>query len=286
MKSQRIDWKTQLNRLISDRCRGAVPLTAATARLLMSMERRGVSLDRIRSAVRSVQKAHRSMAPLWHLSRTVAASRRETVKGHLIEFLSLLKQQSDQAVRRLAQELLSGTVMTHSFSSLVFRGLVEAKRLGRKVRVICTESRPGSEGVKLAGLLTEAGLPVTLVPDVQFFRWIGECQLILLGADALLPDGLVHKVGTYLLACEARRRRVPVWSVATSLKWMPVRWQLPMIGVACRIAPEPIRQDLSLYDLTPWHLISRVILEDRIISGRRVPEVVSDLTRGKGDGER
>jgi hypothetical protein len=92
---------------------------------------------------------------------------------------------------------------------------------GPGLSVIVCESRPLCEGVTLARRLAAAGLDVTLVTDAQAGVFVREADAVLLGADAVTPQGVVNKAGSLLLALAARAAGVPVLAVATTLKVSP-----------------------------------------------------------------
>jgi len=152
-------------------------------------------------------------------------------------------------------------VLTHSASSTVTRALLARQPAG--VRVIVTESRPGNEGHALAATLARAGLPVTYITDAQAGVFVGEADLVLVGADALLADGaVVNKVGTRLIALAAREAGTPFFACAEGYKRRP--------ETADTLAPaeEPAFETLDApqlpgvrarnvyFEVTPAHLIT------------------------------
>ncbi|MCS7223059.1 MAG: hypothetical protein NZ959_00665 [Armatimonadetes bacterium] len=280
----RKDWDRQIEQICKDRQRGAVPLTKATIRLFLQMQRAQVPLPKIQSAAERIYLCHQAMAPLWHLARTIAQGDGQILSARLRQFAVALDEQSQRVVHRVAERLVDGVILTHSFSSLVFKSLLRAKKLGKRVTILCTESRPGSEGVLLARRLTTEGLPVTLIPDIQAFSWMGECHLFLIGADALLPDGVVHKVGTFAIAREAKRKKVPVWVVGTSLKVLPHRYQDAIKGQSSPLTHHSVPQDRTLYDLTPWNYVALLFMDDEIIKGSAVEQRLLD--RGLSGGQK
>ncbi|MEE4299686.1 MAG: hypothetical protein V2J24_09605 [Pseudomonadales bacterium] len=108
-------------------------------------------------------------------------------------------------------------LMTHSISSTVSRTLLRMPRKG--LDVVVTESRPALEGWNLASTLARDGVAVTYITDAQMGLFVKEVDAVLIGADALLPDGsVVNKSGTYLLALAAREAGVPLFVCAESFK--------------------------------------------------------------------
>lgn len=92
---------------------------------------------------------------------------------------------------------------------------------GPGLSVIVCESRPLCEGVAMAQRLAAAGLQVTAITDAQAGVFVEEADVVLLGADAVTPAGVVNKVGSKLLALAAKAASVPVVAVTDSLKITP-----------------------------------------------------------------
>jgi translation initiation factor eIF-2B subunit delta len=112
-------------------------------------------------------------------------------------------------------------VYTYSASSTIQRALEAHASTGRWFRVVCSEGRPGLEGVGLAAALAERGIPVQLGSDVWLLSRLEEEGIVLVGADALLPTHWVNKLGTRLLCERARVRGSRVIVAADTSKWLP-----------------------------------------------------------------
>lgn len=258
-----MEWQKTLRRICSDRRSSAVALTKKSARLLAQMAKSKVEAAKLVEAAEQVSKAHPAMASLWHLAR-LTRENAESPKGlisALGQFLADMEAHAKAAIAHASEWLPEGRILTHSFSSLVFRSILQASRNGKRLEVVCTASFPGGEGIALARALVKAHVPVTLVADLQAFSWLMQCQLMFVGADAWCEDGLVHKVGTWCLASAANQMGVPVWSVGTSEKRLPLPWNEQMKGEASPIARYPVPQDRTLYDLTEWELVTGIVDE-------------------------
>jgi len=262
MRSTQTEWQGTLRRLCADRRSGAATLTRKAARWFLRLAGQQPTSVLLTAADQLCQ-AHPAMAPLWHLSQLVHqhAETPDRLRRALKKFIADMHAHEELAIAHAADRLPEGTVLTHSFSSLVFRSLVRAHRQGKRMRVICTASLPGGEGIALAKALQREGMEVLLVADLQALAWLRGSNLLLVGADALCLDGLVHKVGTSPLAYFACAVGVPVWSVATSEKRLPLSWSEAMRGEALPLTKQSLPQDPTLYDLTEWSLITAVITE-------------------------
>jgi translation initiation factor 2B subunit (eIF-2B alpha/beta/delta family)/ADP-ribose pyrophosphatase YjhB (NUDIX family) len=111
-------------------------------------------------------------------------------------------------------------VVTASFSSTVAEALAAAGRSaaggrGLEVRVAAS----GEHGERLVSLLREAGVSAAVFPVERLGEELGAADAVLVGADALLPDGsVVNGSPTLAVAQAARRAGVPFYAVGDSFK--------------------------------------------------------------------
>jgi translation initiation factor eIF-2B subunit delta len=114
------------------------------------------------------------------------------------------------------------TVLTHSRSSTVLEALLEARRSGKSFEVILTESRPMFEGRKLASELDQREIKVTIIADAAASLFLERADSVLVGADKILPDYLVNKIGTRMIALAAREGGTPMYSICDSSKFIEI----------------------------------------------------------------
>jgi translation initiation factor 2B subunit (eIF-2B alpha/beta/delta family) len=126
---------------------------------------------------------------------------------------------------QVAALLPSGSrMLTTSYSSTLLAAVSEASAAlseagGALGGVVVCEARPLCEGAAFAAALASAGVPsVTVITDAQAGLFVGAADLVLLGADALGPGGVVNKAGSRLLALAAREAGVPVYVCCDSGK--------------------------------------------------------------------
>lgn len=172
-----------------------------------------------------------------------------------------------------------GMVLTHSSSSTVLEALIQASEQGKQFRVFCTESRPMREGITLARRLNAAGIAATLLVDSAAFTVIPTVQMILVGGDAVTPEGLVNKIGTYGLAVTAHSMNKPVYALCDSTKFLPASYPLPdqpeRDPSEVLTTPMPGISVMNLYfDFTPLKLLTGIITEKITLS---IPEVAERL---------
>lgn len=122
-------------------------------------------------------------------------------------------------------------IFTHCHSTNVVNSLINAKRENRDFEVFNTETRPLFQGRKTANELKGAGIKVTMFIDsaaaIALEKENSKDQdyvnKIFLGADALLSDGVINKVGSGMIAELAYRNKIPVYIIADSWKFSKIK---------------------------------------------------------------
>ncbi|MHA1266000.1 MAG: S-methyl-5-thioribose-1-phosphate isomerase [Candidatus Helarchaeota archaeon] len=122
-----------------------------------------------------------------------------------------------------ARRILNGMIiMTHCHSSAAEQILIQAHKENKDFQVICTETRPKMQGRITAKILTEAGIPVTMVVD-SAMRWVLKnkaVDMVITGADAITSEGTVlNKIGSRLLALAAAESHVAYYVATPLLKY-------------------------------------------------------------------
>lgn len=150
-------------------------------------------------------------------------------------------------------------ILTHSYSSSIERALALLRR--KRCTLTVTESRPGGEGRRTASLAAAEGLAVRLIADAAVCQALATIDIVLLGADAITPEGgVINKTGSASIACCAQAVGVPVYVLAEKRKIARLDrilrleegdpaelWDAPPPGITVehivfeRVAPERIR---------------------------------------------
>ncbi len=125
-------------------------------------------------------------------------------------------------------------VFTHCHSSSVMGALRKAKEQGKNFVVYNTETRPLFQGRITARELARMKIPVKHFVDSGARIALKDCDLMLIGADAITSEGkVINKIGSEMFAMMAERYGVPVYVLADSWKFDP----LSVYGI-----PEPIER--------------------------------------------
>jgi translation initiation factor eIF-2B subunit delta len=163
-----------------------------------------------------------------------------------------LAEEYREALERAALEaskLMVGVqaVATCSYSSLILKAFKAAAERGLSFKVLIAESRVKgiSHGVNLAGKVSNIGLNVGVFPDDKLNEMVRKGSLVLLGADAVLPDGsIINGMPSLKLAVEAQSQGKPVYVACDSTK----------------ISPSSMKPDEG-FDLVPSKLVKALIIE-------------------------
>jgi len=109
----------------------------------------------------------------------------------------------------------------------VINALIYVKRKGKKFEVYNTETRPLFQGRKTSKELKTAKIKNTMFVDSAASIALTKTQdtkkadIVLLGADAILRNGVINKVGSGMFAQIAKDNKVPFYILADSLKYSP-----------------------------------------------------------------
>jgi ribose 1,5-bisphosphate isomerase len=228
------------------------PLCAAAERLRWARPSMAAPVNLLADATRTLEQADGAHTAIDQISRLMAQSEEAET------------QVSIQAAARLTP---GSTIMTISYSGTVLRTLLRA--VSKVARVYVCEGRPLMEGRQLAERLHAAGMAVTLLTDAQAFVTMPQVDTVLLGADAVLPDGsAVNKVGSVLLALAARQCQKQVWVAAERLKLirgetpLPVALESQPAAEVWAEAPDGLEIANVYFEIVPAELIDEVISEE------------------------
>lgn len=134
---------------------------------------------------------------------------------------------SQKKINNLVMRLIKNNyvIFTHCHSTNVVQALIYAKKLGKKFQVYNTETRPLYQGRITSKELKKAGIKVTMFADdaidIALERKQGarKVNAVFLGADAILKNGIINKVGSGMIAELAHYNKIPVFIVADSWKF-------------------------------------------------------------------
>lgn len=149
------------------------------------------------------------------------------------KILKHFDQAQDKINKKVFKLIKNGDVIfTHCHSTNVTNALIYAKNKGKKFEIYNTETRPLFQGRKTAKNLRKHKIKVTMFVDsaamIAMTKKQGTKKVdkVFFGADALLKNGIINKVGSGMFAQIAKDNKIPVYIIADSWKFSPKKIKL------------------------------------------------------------
>ena len=157
------------------------------------------------------------------LSHVLDLAEQGKSKQEILEHFDEAQDKINKNVYKLIKK--NSVIFTHCHSTNVTKALIYAKNKGKKFEVYNTETRPLYQGRKTSKELRKAGIKVTQFVDAAAGIALSKEQgtkkvsVIFLGADAILKDSVINKVGSEVIARIAQDEKIPFYIVADSWKY-------------------------------------------------------------------
>jgi methylthioribose-1-phosphate isomerase len=224
------------------RVRGAPLLGAAAAfgLALTAHNSRAASKEKLLAELENTAKTLKSTRPtavnlFWAADRILSKAREFSGKADELKSLVVQEAQriadedaeANRAIGKNGAELIKDgdVVLTHCNAGELATveygtalGVIRAAwEQGKKIRVIATETRPLLQGARLTAYeLKRDGIPVTLITDnmVGYVMHKGLVNKVVVGADRIVQDAVVNKIGTFTVAVLAKEYEVPFYVAA------------------------------------------------------------------------
>ncbi|MEK6819803.1 MAG: hypothetical protein AABY03_01220 [Nanoarchaeota archaeon] len=198
-------------------------------------------------------------------------------KEHYEKILEHFSDAQEKINKNVFNIIKNGDVIfTHCHSTNVSNALIYSKKHGKKFEVYNTETRPLFQGRRTAKELKKAGIKVTMFIDSALSVAIEKenrkdkiySNKIFLGADALLKNGIINKIGSNLIAKIGKMEKVPVYIIADSWKFtnkgVPIEQR--KLNEVWNRAPKNIRIKNPAFEFVPKKYISKIISELGILN--------------------
>ncbi len=278
-----------------DNTSGSMELAKKSALLLNNLVTITDSLTIINKTAYSLIKAQSNMASIFNLVNNLMFELdknrnkefKNVVQKYCKKFLEYMEK-SDKLINKKTIKLIknSGIIITHSYSSTLLNALLFAKDSGKIFSVVCTESRPKNEGVKLARILGKNNIKVKLIVDSAVFSFIPNADVIIVGCDAITSNGLVNKVGTKGIAITADYYKIPIYALCSTNKFLPYNYKL---GLDYEKNPNEIIDTELLnvkpinyyFEKTPFKFFTGFITENKILKPIEIKNEIKNLKINK-----
>jgi eIF-2B alpha/beta/delta-like uncharacterized protein len=220
---------------------------------------------------KKIEKVRPTAVVLYNCLEILRREKSLKTIAHLIAQL----EETTLQIAQVGQPLIpnKATIMTYCHSSEALAVVKKAFEAGKRIEVVVAETRPKLQGVKTAKELVKEGIPTTLITDNARGVFVKECDLVLVGCDALRKEGVVNKIGTYTLAILAKVHGKPFYVVGDTFKLDKRK----KIVIEERPTKEILEKQIKglqvrnpAFDITPWKYVSKVVTEKGIFSPRKI----------------
>ncbi len=158
----------------------------------------------------------------------------------------------------------------------------------KQIRVIATETRPNLQGARLTSYeLKRDGIPVTLITD-NMVGYVMSKQLVnkvIVGADRIVQDAVINKIGTYTVAVLAHEHDIPFY-VAAPRSTFDLNQTSEDVVIeernseevthfnSQRVAPSGINVLNPAFDITPMRYVGAIICEAGVFSPNELEKLM------------
>jgi len=171
----------------------------------------------------------------------------------------------------------AGALATVEYGTVL--GVIRAAwEQGKKIKVIATETRPKLQGARLTTYeLKKEGIPVTLITDgmVGYVMYKRLVSMVVVGADRIVTDAVINKIGTFTIAVLAKEHNIPFYVAAPKSTFDFSRKSNEVVieerkpeevthAGSYRIAPEGINVLNPAFDITPFDYVTAIVCEDGV----------------------
>ncbi len=233
------------------------------------------------------------------IDRTTAASV-EAIENLVLNEAQEIADEDAEANRKMGQygsKLIANgdTILTHCNAGALATvdygtalGVIRAAwGQGKKISVIATETRPKLQGARLTAYeLKTMGIPFKLITDnmVGYVMSRRMIDSVIVGADRIVRDAVVNKIGTFTIAVLAHEHKVPFY-VAAPVSTFDLSHTIKDVIIeerdpeeVTRIGSRPFapRGTTALnpaFDMTPTKYVTRIICEKGVFAPKRLQKL-------------
>ncbi len=276
-------YKDVIHAIKTMKVRGAPAIGVAAAFGMALAELAGEDLEKAGAEIKAARPTAVNL--FWAVDRVLKSD------NALEEALKMYDEdiETNKAIGRYGAKVIDDgdTILTHCNAGALAcvdygtaLGVIRAAfEEGKKIKVICDETRPFCQGAKLSVFeMQQEKIPVKLIVDNAAARMmqIGKVNKVVVGADRVAKGGIANKIGTLMVALAAKRFNIPFYVAApkstfdfeNSIYDTEIEERDPnevLYFGESRVAPEGTEVENPSFDIVPSDLITGIITEEGIL---------------------
>jgi translation initiation factor 2B subunit (eIF-2B alpha/beta/delta family) len=244
-------------------------------------ENQEMDFDLLHDELQTIKMQFPQFGVLFHFLKTFedAFSENERlqfteVKGFIDQYRKQWDSVQELAINRFLEtvDLADKSVLLHSNSSAVNQIFEKRVHKPCKPEIFQTLSSPANEGVDQAKKLSALGYHVRLFHEDALSKYLDKIDLAILGADLILDDEFLNKIGSFPITLLCNYFGKPVYVIADRRKKFSSHdlseYELALFRneqpkPACEVTTEEIPNTRILneyFEFTPLHLVERLFL--------------------------
>ncbi|MCD6453828.1 MAG: hypothetical protein J7L62_00815 [Candidatus Aminicenantes bacterium] len=266
-----MDWKERLNGLANNRVLGSTAILRDSYDAVLEALEKGEELEEVALHVARLLHSHPTMAVLINFFHRFFNALENDKEVRML-WKELDRETEENA--KLASSLIpnKGKVVLYSHSLSLLKALEENKK---NITVILSESRPYYEGRIMAEKLVEMGYKVEFTYDAFLPVMVEKSEIVLIGSDAITSQGVINRAGSFSLALAAKQFKKPFFVIGHTSKvlygHLSSYFSVYRENGEVLNAPSGSKPVGNVFDLTPWKVVSAVIINSMIVSPKDIP---------------
>ena len=218
------------------------------------------------------------------LYNVVEILKKEKSKNKINQLLEQIKT-SKEKVAENGEKLIKNNyqVYTHCHSSQAIAVIKEASKK-KRFSVVVDVTEPKHQGIKTAKELSKIkSIKVNLITDdaagvALSHQFLKESDIVIVGADAIRKEGVVNKIGTYLIALAAHENKIPFYFATITLKIDKRK----KFHIELRNPSEVCKKIKNVniinpaFDITPFKYVKGFITEKGILSVNKIKKMLKN----------
>jgi len=209
----------------------------------------------------------------------------EAIDQAIFDHVLSINEKRYSNIYTLAQYLVDkfpdeGTIMTQCFAETIVGMMLKvAGERGKKIKVICPETRPYFQGARLtASVVCDQGYDVTVITDNMpgYVLEKKNVDVFTSAADVIAMDGhVVNKIGTFQIALAAWYRKIPYYCTGTpnvhhpTIDTVTIEERDPnfvLQAMGQKTTMKGVKGYYPAFDITPPQLVSGIVTTKGIFS--------------------